>query len=57
MANLLLLSGLVAPVVIPAFLSRGRSPAVALKRTIVLMLAFNLFYVGVLMLYPRLVFR
>lgn len=57
MAKALLLSVLVALVVIPVLASRDRLPARALKRTILMVLAFNVLYaVGALVIYPRLGF-
>lgn len=55
MSKLILLSVLVAMVALPAWAARERHPRRALKRAVLLMVAFNLAYAfAVLVLVPRL---
>jgi uncharacterized membrane protein YidH (DUF202 family) len=55
MSKLILLSVLVAMVALPAWAAREKNPRRALKRAVLLMVAFNLAYAfAVLVLVPRL---
>ena len=54
MAKLLMMSVILATVVIPIITSRLASPRHGLKRAVMLMLAFNLFYgFALIKLWPR----
>lgn len=54
-AKLLLVSIVLAAVVIPIRAARARSPRLGLRKAILWMLAFNLFYLfAVRVIYPRL---
>lgn len=55
MAKLLLNSIVIATLVLPMYAARDRSPARGLRRAVLWVIGFNLFYVlSVIHLYPRL---
>ena len=57
MAKLVLFSVIIAMIGLPLFVGRSGSPKRGLQRTILLILAFNIFYVfAVRYIYPRLLY-